>query len=468
MAQRPNIVYLHSHDTGRAIEPMGSPVSTPNLMKLADEGVTMRQCFCANPTCSPSRAALLTGRYPHTNGMTGLVNRGFAIAEPERTISSFLRDQAGYRTACIGVQHIVPAARVPETGFDEVILRPDPDPDYPDDSFLPVAHAAADWLGEASKASAEQPFFAAIGFSKPQWYFGSPHVDGYDPSLSMRGNPKDPRRTSPLPGLPDTPETRDHASRYYGGVEALDHAMGIVLDALEQAGLADNTLVVCTTDHGLAIPHHKCNLTDGGLGVFSIWRGPSGFTGGQITDALVSQVDFFPTICEVANVTPPEGLQGVSLTPLVNGKEKVRDHIFGEINYHAAYEPQRCVRDQRHKYVRRYDYRTRRVLPNCDPSPSKQMMLDHGWADVPIFEEALYDVVLDPHERENLLDASGRPLREAHAAPLAQLKQRLDDWLDETQDPIRDGYIEPPEGGQTNDVNALANKSFVWTRVPPK
>ncbi len=463
MSDRPNIIYLHSHDTGCAIEPMGYPVHTPNLMRLAEEGVTMRRCFCANPTCSPSRAALLTGRYPHTNGMIGLVNRGFSIAEPERTISSFLRAEAGYRTALIGVQHIVPADRIPETGFDEVIRNGTVDPTYPDDAYLPIARSAADWL---RKAPGEQPFFAAIGFSKPQWYFGSPHDDGYKPSLKLRGAPKDPRRTAPLPGLPDTPETRKHASRYYGGIEQLDHAMGMVLDALDETALAENTLVICTTDHGLAIPHHKCNLTDGGLGVFSIWRGPGGFTGGTVTDALVSHVDYFPTICDVAGVEKPDGLQGVSLMPLtMDPCANVRDYIFGEVNYHAAYEPMRCVRDTRYKYIRRYDSRTRRVMPNCDPSPSKAMMVDHGWRDEPIPEEALYDTVLDPHERVNLLDREGNAQRRVHVAPLERLRRRLDVWMDETEDPLREGHLMPPMGGQANDPDGWGNRAFVWERV---
>src|SRR5690606_32192045 len=104
----------------------------------------------------------------------------------------------------------------------------------------------------------------------------------------------------------------------------------------------------------LSLPHHKCNLTDGGLGVFSIWRGPGGFTGGRITDAMVSHVDFFPTICEVAGIDLPDGLQGVSLLPLATGeRETVRDAIFGEVNFHAASEPRRCVRTERWKYIRR-------------------------------------------------------------------------------------------------------------------
>lgn len=427
---------------------MGYPVETPNLMKLAEGGLTMRQCFCANPTCSPSRAALITGRYPHTNGMVGLVNRGFCIGEPERALPNILRDQGGYRTALCGAQHVVPAGRIPELGYDEVI-QSDPDPDRPDDGFAALARGAVAWLRDSP---GKQPFFLSVGFNKPHWY---------------NGPVKDARRMPPLPGLPDKPKVREHAARLHAGIEALDRAMGMVLDALEEAGLAENTLVVSTTDHGLALPHHKCNLTDGGLGVFSIWRGPGGFTGGRITDALVSHVDFYPTICEVAGITPPQGLQGVSLLPLATGeRESVREAIFGEVNYHAAYEPMRCVRTERWKYIRRFDHRTRRVLPNCDPIPSKDVLLEYGWADEPIQAEAMYDIIFDPQERVNLLDESGRPRREdVHAEPLAMLRRRLAEWMDETEDPIRNGSIEAPLGAQTSFSESLHNSGVVWQRV---
>ena len=380
--------------------------------------------------------------------MTGLAHVGFALSEPHRALPYVLREKGGYHCALAGAQHVLPKERIPEMGYDDQI-QGDPDPDRPDDNFAALARGAVNWLKEAPS---QQPFFLSVGFNKPHWY---------------NGEHKDPRRMAPPPGMPDKPAAREQAARLNAGLEALDRGMGMVLDELEAQGLAENTLVVCTTDHGLSLPHHKCNLTDGGLGVFSIWRGPGGFKGGAITDAMVSHVDFFPTICEVAGVTPPDGLQGVSLTPLVNGKEKVRDYIFGEINYHAAYEPQRCVRDERYKYIRRYDNRNRRVLPNLDPVPTKQVMLDHGWADEPIYPEALYDTVLDPHERVNLLDQNGKPGRDVHAEPLAKLRQRLDDWLDETEDPIRAGFIEPPVGAKVNDQNAR-EKSVSWEVVPNK
>src|SRR5579884_3672098 len=102
---RPNILYIHSHDTGRYLQPYGHPVPTPNLQKLASEGVLFRQAFSAAPTCSPSRASLLTGQCPHRNGMLGLAHRGFAMTDYRRHILYTLRD-AGYTSVLAGLQHI--------------------------------------------------------------------------------------------------------------------------------------------------------------------------------------------------------------------------------------------------------------------------------------------------------------------------------------------------------------------------
>src|SRR5713226_42254 len=115
-ADRPNILYLHSHDTGRYIEPYGYEVPAPNLKKLAESGVMFRHAYNAAPTCSPSRASLLTGHCPHNNGMFGLAHRGFGLNDYKRHILHTLRP-AGYYSALFGVQHV---ARKPETiGYDK-------------------------------------------------------------------------------------------------------------------------------------------------------------------------------------------------------------------------------------------------------------------------------------------------------------------------------------------------------------
>src|SRR6056297_1828060 len=149
---KPNILYIHSHDTGRYIEPYGYPVETPNLQNLAEEGALFREAFSTAPTCSPSRASLLTGQYPHNNGQLGLVNRGFELDDPSRHIVNTLKKE-GYNSALIGMQHI---RKDPKTiGYDKIL---DVDSNYAKD----VTPTALDFIGN----SIEAPFFLSVGFEE--------------------------------------------------------------------------------------------------------------------------------------------------------------------------------------------------------------------------------------------------------------------------------------------------------------
>ncbi len=423
---RPNILYIHSHDTGRYVEPYGHAIPTPRLARLAREGILFRRAFCAGPTCSPSRAALLTGQYPHTCGMIGLAHRGFALRDYSHHVVHLLRG-AGYTSALAGVQHIASDASGPAwktIGYDRHLGGPD------------VAHerAAAFLAG-----GPPEPFFLSVGFNETHREF---------PPL---GPGDDPGRCLPPAPLPDVPETREDMARFIGAARILDAKIGTVLDALDRGGLAERTLVVATTDHGIAFPRMKCNLTDGGIGVLLILRGPGGFTGGRTSDALVSHLDLVPTLCDLAEVERPARLQGTSLLPLVGGRAReVHDEIFAEVTYHAAYEPMRCVRTHRWKYIRRFDGRRRPVLPNCDDGPSKTVWLARGWADLPPPEEALYDLVLDPNEMDNLA-ASPRSCE-----PLADLRARLERWMRETDDPLLRGPVPAPAGAVVNDPDGLS------------
>ena len=160
-------------------------------------------------------------------------------------------------------------------------------------------------------------------------------------------------------------------------------------------------------DHGLQFPRNMCNLTDYGMRIYLIIRGPGGFTGGHVEDALVSLIDLAPTVYDMAGIDTPSFVNGQSLLPLIDGTtETLHDAVFSEVNYHAAYEPMRCIRTDRYKYIRRYDNRDKLVLPNTDDTPTKQFLLNHDWTDQPRDQEMLYDMIFDPYEANNLI---GRP-----------------------------------------------------------
>lgn len=430
VSAHPNIIYLHSHDTGRYIQPYGYAIPAPNMQRLAEGGILFRQAFCAAPTCSASRAALLTGQAAHSAGMTGLVNRGWQLNDYSQHVLHTLRT-AGYHTVLAGLQHLHRDRT--HLGFDEIIA--------PDKSTLArdVAPRAVDYF----RSSPQQPFFLDIGFFENHRRF--PTAPAHQA-----------RYVRPPAPLPDLPKTRQDMADYIAMVRDHDYAVGLILDALDATGLADNTLVIQTTDHGLAFPGMKCNLTDHGLGVLLVMRGPGGFDGGQVLDAMVSQIDIFPTLCDLLQIDAPSWLQGKSMMPLIRGEtDEINEEIFGEVTYHASYEPQRAVRTQRYKYIRRYGDYTQTVLPNCDDGQSKEVWVDSGWKKKEPAKEQLYDLIFDPNETNNLASAS------TWDTVLGEMRTRLNRWMRATGDPLLQGepvaappgtHVNPPEQNSPNEA----------------
>jgi arylsulfatase A-like enzyme len=232
---------------------------------------------------------------------------------------------------------------------------------------------------------------------------------------------------------------------FKASARSLDQGIGAVLNGLHQFGLNERTLIICTTDHGLAFPNAKATLFDRGIGVMLIMRGPNGFSGGKLVDSLVSQIDLYPTLMDVAGVEHPPFLQGASLMPVVDGEtDRIHDEIHAEVTYHAAYEPQRCVRTDRWKYIRRFDDYPTTVLSNCDDSATKEVMVEAGWGDELVPPEQLYDLLLDPGEARNLTESA------SHRETLGQMRARLEEWMERTDDPIRQGPIAAPPGAEIN------------------
>jgi N-sulfoglucosamine sulfohydrolase len=419
LSDLPNILYMHSHDTGRYTQPYGEQVPMPNVQGLADQGVLFRQAFCAAPTCSASRACLLTGQYGQSNGMLGLAHRGWSLRDYHHHIVHVLR-KAGYSSTLIGEQHI---SKEPEViGYDEVMKVPTTRVD----TVAPLAM-------EVLRRPRERPLFVSVGFFETHREFLGP------------GSLRDVHYSKPPNNLPDSPEVRADMAAFKASARSLDHGVGMVLNQLDAAGLAENTLIIFTTDHGMPFPGAKATLYDRGLGVTLILRGPGPFAGGRVIDELVSHIDIYPTVCEYLGIERPPFLQGVSLLALLRGEvREAREEIFAGSTWHAAYEPQRAVRTARHKYIRRWGERTTPVLANTDDGPSKELLIAAGWAQREIAKEQLYDLVFDPNEANNLIADPG------YAAVAADLRGRLERWMRETEDPLLAGHVDPPPGVEIN------------------
>jgi N-sulfoglucosamine sulfohydrolase len=410
----PNILYIHSHDTGRYVQPYGFQVPTPNIQMLADQGVLFREAFCAAPTCSGSRASLLTGLYCHNNGMLGLAHRGWKLNDYGQHWVHTLRE-VGYRSILIGEQHISLDPGV--IGYDDVV---------------PVGQNNASFVAPLTiktlREAPAEPWFMSVGFFETHRDFAAP--------TSVR----DTLYSLPPENLPDTRVTRRDMAEFKASARSLDQGIGAVLHALHDFDLVENTVVICTTDHGIAFPGSKATLFDRGTGVMMMIRGP-GFPHGKVIDAPVSHLDVFPTLCDVSGAAHPEWLQGSSLMPLVRGEvASLHDAIFSETTYHAAYQPHRAIRTERWKYIRRFDEYPHPVLANCDDSDTKDLLVAAGWGEQVVPEEQLYDLVLDPQEGNNLAEDPG------HAEVTTELRERLEAWMRETDDPLLEGPVPPPPG----------------------
>lgn len=428
-----NIIYIHTHDSGRYIQPYGCGVQTPNLMAFARDALLFRQCHNAGPTCSPSRAALLTGLSPHECGMEGLAHRGWKLNDYARHLAPYLGAH-GFHTALCGVQHEAPDSAL--IGYSELISPSRDNPAAPANKDVLNAHACADFIARYFTRPERKPLFLAFGMTATHRTY--PDLPANDTSFDY---------TLPPPVVYDCEQNRRDMAAYQRSAAIADESAGVVLDALKRAGVWEESLIFFTTDHGPAFPHMKCTLYDTGTGVSLMMRLPGGARNGRATDALVSHIDLYPTLCEAAGVPAPAGLRGVSLMPILRGEaDRAGEAVFCEVTYHAAYEPKRSIRTERYKLIRFFDSHNGAVLANIDDGPAKRFLLDHGCLSGAHAREMLFDLYADPLERDNV----AQDVR--YQDVYADLWSRLDRWMLETGDPLlaHGARVPKPEGARVN------------------
>jgi arylsulfatase A-like enzyme len=417
MPQRPHVVCLTCHDLGRHLGCYGVPgVRTPTLDALAAEGVRFASHFCTSPGCSPSRAAIATGRYPHANGVLGLAHAhfGWELAAGERHVASLL-GEAGYYPVLFGLQHVT--YHVESLGFREV------HPERPADAVAAsLERFLAAWSGS-------DPLYLEINFFEPHRPF------------DFGGVTPDTEQGVFVPAyLPDNEEARGEFALMQGAIRKVDQAVARIQEALRKRGLLEETLVVFTADHGIAFPRSKGTLYDAGIETALLMRWPAGgITGGQVLPSLVSNVDLLPTLLELAGTPVPESVQGRSFLSLLRGGAYApREEVFAEKTFHNEYDPLRCIRTDRHKLIARLEV-SNPIEPPADilASPTYRTMIEETLRPrATPFE--LYDLEADPLERENL---SGKP----ETADLERdLKRRLASWMRETDDPLLKGPVASP------------------------
>ena len=394
-AKRPNIVLIMTDQQSiGALSAAGNPyVSTPNMDRLAAEGMRFENSWCASPVCGPARSSLVTGCYPTTSGV---VYNGDSINRDVPTLGEVLQS-AGYETAWAGKWHLpgpYPGARVAGRealagqrgfGFVPFPMQQTGHLAFGDFTDEPVAASAAEFL----KRDHLKPFFLGVSVHNPHdicyWVMdklppGHPARAEFDVAVSKL--PPVPRNHAVSPEEPDFiamcrrrkvygPENtyttdwdelrwRRYLYGYYRMTERVDKTVGAVLSALRDTGQEKDTLVVFTSDHGEGMSAHhwvvKLMLWHEVVSVPLIWRWPGRIAPGKVNrTAFASGVDIMPTLCDLADVPLTRPVHGSSLGPVLLGKApKTASSLFAQLAPDTSdhHMQGRAVRTERYKYVR--------------------------------------------------------------------------------------------------------------------
>ena len=408
-----NVLLVHCHDLGRSLGVYGTRgVSSPQLNRLAAQGILFTRAHATAPLCSPSRGSLFTGRYPHSNGLIGLAHHGWEYRAGIATLPQILSG-AGYSSALFGMQH--ETSQPARLGFDEF--------DVSNSYCEYVVPRAQQWLTRST--GPDRPFLLTAGF-----------FETHRPYPPERYTPADPRGVDVPHSLPDTLAVRADLADFYGAVAVADAAVGRLLETLDDAGLDANTWVVFLTDHGPAFPRAKSTLYDAGTGIALIVRPPARLgIAPRVYDDLFSGVDLLPTLLEWLGIDEPADVDGVSHARQVlepAGSAPKRNHVFAEKTYHDSFDPIRAVRTKDHSYIENYADRPMLDLPlDIENSPSGQAVTPHAGGLRPRRE--LYDLRADPTETTNLLLSDDCAPAEEIADDLATV---LREWQESTGDVI--------------------------------
>ncbi|NJX14554.1 sulfatase family protein [Tamlana crocina] len=453
LPDRPNILWLVTEDMGPYIPPFGdSTVATPNLSKLASEGVIYPNLYSTSGVCAPSRAAIATGMYPSSIGANHMrvnsYNDEIGIPKYEavppseaKMISEWLR-QAGYY--CTNNYKTDYQFKEPVTAWDE---------------SSPYAH----WRNRKDN----QPFFAVFNFTEthesglfePYGFrqIETRHYHSGDRSYSWKNKganhaknrtvedatkqhlPKDTEFNIP-PYLPDTDAVKRDMWKLYNNIAEMDSQVGTILKQLEEDGLLENTIICFYGDHGGPLPREKRLIYDSGLNTPMIIRFPNKMKAGTKDNQLISFIDFAPTLLSIIGEAPKPYMQGQAF--LGNHKAEDRKYIHAAADRFDGFtDAIRAVRDSRFKYIRNYRPEQGYYLPVAyrEKIPTMQELLrlkaegklndvQMQWFREQKPKEELFDCAVDPYELNNLAD------QPEYQEKLDELSSEMDRWLSEIGD----------------------------------
>ncbi|QBG47300.1 DUF4976 domain-containing protein [Verrucomicrobia bacterium S94] len=439
MAEKPNIILFVSDDHGLdALGCYGNPIiKTPNMDRLAADGVRFTRAYCTSASCAASRSVILTGQFGHASGSYGHVHdyHHFSTFDTVKSLPVML-SEAGYHTAQIGKYHVAPESVYK---FD---IRYECDPR----STIEMAETVTPSIQQ------NKPFF--LYFCPDDPHRGHPFTpDPWDApnSFGNKAEPYpgetivkyDPKEVIVPPFLPDTRECREELAQYYQSISRIDQGLGRLLKILEESGKADNTVIIYISDNGIAFPGAKTTVYEPGIKLPCIVKDPRSDFKGRINNCMISWVDLTPTILDFANVAfDKKRFHGRSFVPVL-GKQNDKDWntIYAAHNFHelTMYYPMRVIRENNMKliwniaYGLKYPFASdlwaastwQSVYRNKGEYFGHRKVQDYLYR--PEFE--LYDLEKDPEESNNLAD------NPEYADQLESMKKKIQAFQLDTNDP---------------------------------
>ena len=419
---RPNFVIFLADDVSwDDIGAYGNPhIKTPNLDRLAKQGMRFDHAFLTCSSCSPTRCSIMTGRYPHS---TGAMNLHEPLPANQLMFTTPLR-KAGYFTGAAGKWHLGPDAK---KQMDRVMPRAG-------------ASGAENWLELLRERPKDKPFLL--------WYASRDAHRPYKPGAIEKPHTADDVRVPPY--LPDLPEVRRDLAMYYDEISRLDKNIGLVLDELDRQGVADNTFVLFLADNGRPFQRCKTTVHDSGVRTPFIVRWPGHVTPKTVTKSIVSVIDIAPTILAIAGLDTQPSFQGKSFLPILkNPTAEIRQYAFSEHNWHVFKAFERSVRDKRYRYIynalpelaaKFNDPGITTTVMNelCEQGKLTEAQLQGHSAPGPL--EMLYDCEADPHNMKNLIDDP------RYMMVKFKMRQLLAQWRQQTNDKMPEKLKEDRKG----------------------
>ncbi len=437
--ERPNIILIIADDLAwDDSTPYGHPtIRTPNLTRMADTGMRFDRAFLTISSCSASRSSLITCKYPHRTDAEQL---HWPLPGNQVTFVELLKD-AGYWTAAAGKWHLGNEVKdrfdriweVDTSGFQLPSGKAAESGKFKETAIGDAKSGCADWLNALNARPKDQPFFLWLAALDPH----RPYDEG------ILENPHSVDDVQLPPYVPDTPEVRKDMALYYDEATRLDRFVGQVMNAVEDQGIAENTLIVFISDNGRPFPRDKTTLYDSGIRtpMFAVWKNT--IAPQSICKELVSSIDLGAGFLDLARIQIPSGMDGKSFAPLLtNPRKSIRDYCFAEKHWHDYEDHSRAVRSHRYKYILN-DYHDFPMTPPADAvrGPVFQAMLkmhrdghlkphQQQCLALPRPKEELYDLIKDPYELNNLAH------QDAFGTVLVKHRDVLQSWRLATNDTI--------------------------------